>query len=216
MRVRFWSAVAAALTISTGLVILLGLLITESVQQEVQLPAGSVETLGTTADVLLRLATITVALTVIIGVLNLLAVHLGRIVSRSRGAIYSLVLLVSFGIVVGTYVLARDTSMVILEQVQLSVESALAGVLFFALVYGAYRMMRDRVTWYYVLFVTALLVVLLAALPFDGLGVIQGFRDWLLAIPVSAGARGLLLGIALAVLVTGIRILIGLDRSYRE
>jgi hypothetical protein len=34
--------------------------------------------------------------------------------------------------------------------------------------------------------------------------------------PFSAGGRGILLGIALATLVTGVRVLIGQDRSYGE
>jgi len=38
----------------------------------------------------------------------------------------------------------------------------------------------------------------------------------MLSVPVSAGARGILLGIALAITVAGVRVLIGQDRSYRE
>jgi hypothetical protein len=37
-----------------------------------------------------------------------------------------------------------------------------------------------------------------------------------MAVPVSAGARGILLGIALATVVIGVRALIGQDRSYRD
>jgi hypothetical protein len=48
------------------------------------------------------------------------------------------------------------------------------------------------------------------------LGTFTIVRDWLLAVPVSAGARGILLGIALATVVTGVRVLIGQDRSYRD
>ena len=36
-----------------------------------------------------------------------------------------------------------------------------------------------------------------------------------MTVPVSAGARGMLLGIALATVVTGLRVLLGQDRSYR-
>ena len=59
-----------------------------------------------------------------------------------------------------------------------------------------------------------LLIVLIGAIP--GLGDIGRVSNWLMAIPVSAGARGILLGIALATIVTGVRVLIGQDRSYRE
>ena len=99
---------------------------------------------------------------------------------------------------------------------QVSVESALAGLVVFALVYGAYRMMRRRVTWAACCSRVALLIILLGALPLPQVAVLSDVRDWLLAVPVSAGARGILLGIALATVVTGVRVLIGQDRSYRE
>jgi hypothetical protein len=111
---------------------------------------------------------------------------------------------------------ARSTNAMLLDTVEVSVESALAGLVVFALVYGAYRMMRRRVTWGGILFTVALLIVLLGALPVPQVAVLTELREWMLAVPVSAGARGILLGIALATVVTGVRVLIGQDRSYRE
>ncbi len=99
---------------------------------------------------------------------------------------------------------------------QVSVELALAGLVVFALVYGAFRLLRRRVTWSGVLFIIALLIVLIGALPLAQITLLRDVRDWLMAVPVSAGARGILLGIALATVVTGVRVLIGQDRSYRE
>ena len=109
-------------------------------------------------------------------------------------------------------------TMILLEGVQVSIESALAGLVLFALVYGAYRLMRKRVTGSALLFTVGLLVLLVGALPFSSpvIRLIGSIRDWLLAVPVSAGARGILLGIALAAAVAGVRVLIGQDRSYRE
>ena len=76
--------------------------------------------------------------------------------------------------------------------------------------------MRRRVTWARVLFTVVLLVILVGALPLPQVEFFRQIRDWLMAVPVSAGARGILLGIALATVVTGVRVLIGQDRSYRE
>ncbi|MFW5771713.1 MAG: hypothetical protein ACOCZH_00215 [Phototrophicaceae bacterium] len=212
MRLRLGAAFASAITITVGLITLAGLLL----RDDLGLPAEAVQGVREAADLLLQLTTITVAVTIVIGVVNLVTVHLRRITGRTRGALYSLVLLASFLLVVVSYIADRESSMILLETVQRSVESALAGVLFFALVYGAYRMQRDRVSWTSMLFITVLLVVLLAALPLGGLDVVQDVRDWLIEIPVSAGARGLLLGIALGTIVAGMRVLIGVDRSYRE
>jgi hypothetical protein len=176
------------------------------------------------ADVFLQLVVITTAVTILIGIFNLLGVHTSRVGRRKGGWFYSIVLIISAVGVIILYILERANVLtgtpaittILLETVQVSIESALAGLVLFALVYGAYRMMRRRVTWAGILFTLVLLILLVGALPLPGLGLIASVRDWLLAVPVSAGARGILLGIALATVVTGVRVLIGQDRSYRE
>jgi hypothetical protein len=217
MRVRLGAAIATAITISAGFVTILGLLLTE----DMGIPAELVDTLSAVAGVFLQLVTITAALLVLLGIVNLLSVHGRRAIRRRRGLFNSVVLLVSFALVIGAYITERgsddpELTPVLLDTVLISIESALAGLLFFALVYGAYRLMHRRVTWSAALFLTALLLVLVGALPFTEHDVMGELRDWLLETPVSGGARGILIGIALATLVTGVRVLIGQDRSYRE
>jgi hypothetical protein len=176
------------------------------------------------ANLFLQLVVITTAITVLIGIFNLLGVHTSRIGRRKGGWVYSIVLVISAVGVLLLYILEKANVLtgqppittILLETVQVSIESSLAGLVLFALVYGAYRMMYRRVTWGSILFTLVLLILLVGALPLPGLGLITSVRDWLLAVPVSAGARGILLGIALATVVTGVRVLIGQDRSYRE
>ncbi|MCA0455037.1 MAG: hypothetical protein LCI00_13775 [Chloroflexi bacterium] len=226
---RLGSALATAIVIVVGLWTFFGLVI------------GSGNDLGTLSDLangirlnsitnlFLQLTVITVALTVLIGIFNLLVVHLGRVFGSGKPfsqRINSLVLVISAVGVIVLGVLERSgvltgspaPTTVLLEGVQVSIESALAGLVLFALVYGAYRMMRRRVTGSALLFTLVLLLMLTAALPFTtpGMRVVGLIRDWLMAVPVSAGARGILLGIALAVTVAGARVLIGQDRSYRD
>jgi hypothetical protein len=208
---RLIAVLASAVAIGFGLITLAGLF-----------AGDSVPLLAALTNLLLQLVVITVAITILIGILNLLAVHLGRIRGRSGGWGYSIVLVLSALAVITLAVLERaniirtNIDTILLESVQISIESALSGLLLFALVYGAYRLMRRRVTWAGVLFTVVLLLILLGALPLPGLAALSIVRDWLLAVPVSAGARGILLGIALATIVTGVRVLIGQDRSYRE
>jgi hypothetical protein len=210
---RLAAAVTTAIAIGFGLWTLAGLI-----------TGNSVAVLDATTNVFLQVTTITVAVTIIIGILNLLGVHLNRIFRRRGGWGYSIVLVVSALAVIILTILERarvltgtpSVTSILLETVQVSIESALAGLVLFALVYGAYRLLRRRVTWGGLLFTLVLLFVLLGALPIPGLAVLASIRDWLLAVPVSAGARGILLGIALATVVTGVRVLIGQDRSYRD
>jgi hypothetical protein len=166
---------------------------------------------------ILQLALITAASALLVGVVNLLSVHFRRIFGRERGYLYSFALILSFLLVIIFWLFdADEPRRILLQDVQVSLESALAALLVFALVYGAYRLMRRRVTWGGILFTLALLISLLGALPLSQLGALTSLREWLLAVPVSAGARGLLIGIALAAVVVGMRALIGQERSYRE
>lgn len=212
LRIRLWSALSSALTVSIGLMVLIGLLI----RPDPASPNNVFSFFNQFAELTLQLTTITIALVVLIGVFNLLFVHANRVRKRRRNAIYSLTILISFAVAVGTYLLSRQDSLIILDTVQFSVESALSGVVFFALVYGAYRMLHQRLTWGRTLFVVVVIFILITALPFSDVHVLHPVRDWLLAVPVSAGTRGLLLGIALGTVITGVRVLIGVDRSYRE
>ena len=178
---RIYAAAATAIVIAIGLMTLAGLL------------TGY---FGGLSSIALQIALVTTGLALLIGVLNLLNVHIRRVLGRQRGALYSLVLLISFLLVIALWLLGEDdANRVLVQDAQRSVEAALAALLVFALVYGAYRLMRQRVTWAAVLFTAALLIVLVGALPIEGLGILAGVRDWMLQVPASAGARGLSRGL---------------------
>jgi hypothetical protein len=173
--------------------------------------------LNALSDALLQIAVITAALTVLFGLANLLVVHAVRVRRREAGFLYSLVLIVSAVAVLGVWQFGNDAAQrVLLEDVQRSLESALAALLVFTLVFGAYRLLRRRVTWTNLLFIGVVLLVLAGALVPDPAHPLSQVRAWVLAVPVSAGARGLLLGIALATLVAAMRIFIGQERSVRD
>ena len=199
---RLLSLLSSVIAIGVAIIVLVGLL------------SG---TFAAPTNLLLQLAVITVAVTILIGIINLLGIHFRRILGRQRGWVYSIVLVLSTLLVLVLWLTDSDAeNMALLEGVQVSIESALAGLLLFALVYGAYRLMRQRVTWAAMLFIVALLIILIGAVPLREVQALAEIRAWLLAVPVSAGARGILLGIALATVVTGVRVLIGQERSYRE
>ena len=162
-------------------------------------------------DALLRLVAIVIAVSIVLGIANLLFVHIGRV---ARGKFYSAVLLASFGFTIYWYVVNNgDTSL--LEAVQVPIESALAALLFLSLAHGGSRVIQKRADVWGLLFVVVVLVVLLGSLPLAELAPVKAWSDWLMAIPVSAGARAILLGIALGTVVAGLRALLGQDRSYR-
>jgi hypothetical protein len=200
---RLLGVFSSAIAIGVGFAALIGLLL-----------GGQ---LSSVTNFLLQIAVITVAVTILMGVLNLIGVHGGRLVRRGRGWFYSLVLLISlFAVLILRLAGQDETNQTLLETVQVSVEASLGALVLFALVFGAYRLMRRRVTISGMIFTVVVLIVLIGALPLTIVAPLTAVRDWLLAVPVSAGARGLLIGIALATVVTGVRVLTGQDRSIRE
>jgi hypothetical protein len=196
------------------------------------LPGAFNNTLSQISTILIRFVTVVGAIAVIIGVFNLLNVNVYKLTSRTRGAWYSFFTLFAFLLVIGVHAADRSglldswvpdkvgdspiVSLTLMDTVQVTIESALGGVLFFSLVYAAFRMMRRRVTIWNILFLIALLIVLIGYIPMSNLAFIGGLRDWLLRVPVSAGTRALLIGVALGTVIVGIRLLIGQDRSFRE
>jgi hypothetical protein len=218
---RLSVVLAAVVIIAIGLGTLLGLLlgtVQYAIPEAVPVIGGVSGdlALNTPARVFLRIAVITVALSVLIGILNLLYTHVRRIVRANTfsARLSSLALLASFVAAYAYYVIDPEVSRFLLQEVQIPIESALAGLLFFALVYGGSRILKDRVTPARLLFVITTLVILAGALPFPQLALFRDLTDWLLNVPVNAGGRGILLGIALATIVAGLRILIGQDRTY--
>lgn len=215
-RFRLINAIIAALTIAIGFITIMGLM-----AEDRSLP------ISVMADGLLQITAVVIALAVVVGILNLLVVHLMRVVRSEGGWYYSIVTLLS-AIFVGI-VYAGDKfdiwtgeledqklSPVVFKTLQITIEAALAGIIVFFLVYAAYRMLNRRFTWATMFFVIAVLVALVGWLP---LGDITGFtdaRDWLMEFPVLAGSRGILIGIGLGTVVVGIRALTGTDQAYRE
>lgn len=205
---RFVATLASTVVIISGLLTLWGLF-----------PGSPVAPLAT---IMIQFVVVIGALAVLLGVLNLLWVHLRRVVAGEQGWPFSLVLLFSTLIVIGLVtlerldILAAGSSGFLFNAVQVSVESALAGLLAFFLVYAAARLLRQRMTWAGLLFVLTLIVVLIGWLQLPDLGAFNVISEWLRTVPASAGARGLLIGVALGMTTAGVRVLLGQDPSYRE
>jgi len=78
-------------------------------------------------------------------------------------------------------------------------------------------LLRRRTNSFSVIFLVTALVVLLGTAPIYLIGVIPGLssiRNFIAQVLSVAGARGILLGVALGTIATGLRILMGTDRPY--
>jgi len=163
-------------------------------------------------------AMIFAAMAVLIGIYNLVAVHMEKIRTRQKNAAYggvlvlSLIITFGYGLVFGPDdVLMRGA----MDAIIVPVEASLMAILAVTLIYASIRLFRRRVDVMSVLFLIAAIFFLIAMMP-TPFGPIPGDQALLQFIGMFSrgGARGLLLGIALGTLLTGLRVIFGVDRPY--
>ncbi len=195
--------VSAAIAIGVGLVILLGYFI----------PVPTLQNVRTT---LLDWAVILAAVAAWVGAANLILVHVSRVRSQHESAAFSLVVIVAFvlTVLVGVVLTPANAQFQhVVTSIQMPVEASLMAMLAFTLVYAAVRLLRRRANLLSILFIVAAVIFLIldsGLLPFENVPVLV---SGLVRLPI-AGSRGILLGVALGSLATGIRILLGADRPY--
>jgi len=173
--------------------------------------------------VLVRWAVIIVAFSSILGVINVLTVHVGKLTSQESGWFYSLVLILSaiavLVIGIGELVFPPEEGLwgplmaPVFEWVIAPLQAAAAGLLVFILTYAAYRILRLKRRASVFIFLLSASVILVSHVRLSGWGTsLQNLRDiWLswLAIP---GLRAVLIGVALGVTMTALRLIMGIDR----
>jgi hypothetical protein len=202
----------AAAAVVVGIVVLLGYFIEQPLILE-------------TRATLRRGAVILAAAAVFMGLLNLLLVHWSKISSQTKGWGYSALLIVFLleTLVLGL-IFGPDHNLVLLlfTYLQLPVEISLMAILAVVLVVAGYRLILRRRDMLSMVFMGTALVVLLGTLPWvvSGEGAIirtlGEMRAWITQVWAVAGARGILLGVALGAATTGLRVLLGADRPYGD
>jgi hypothetical protein len=199
--------ISTAVAILVGLMILLGYFV-------------PLEPLLSFRVMLLQWTVILAAFALLVGVVNLFRVHWTKVKTGQPANFYSFVLIVALGLtlaVVGYYGPTSTPSVWIFSYIQVPVEASLMALLTIVLAYAGVRLLHRRLNALAIVFLLTVLVVLLGTAPLLFIGeapVLNLIRDLIVQIPAVAGARGLLLGIALGAIATGLRILMGADRPY--
>jgi hypothetical protein len=198
--------VAAAIAISIGLVILIGYFV----------PMPLLSALQST---LLGWAVIIGAFAGLVGILNLVFSHWNKLTSKTNRDIYSAFTLVGFVLAVGVGLWFGPGDPLVqrgIEAIIVPVETSLMAALAVALAYACLRLLHRRLDGLTIVFVISTIVFLLLGgglLAGIDLPLVRDFTLFIDRLPV-AGARGILLGIALGGLTAGLRILTGADRPY--
>jgi len=207
--------IPAAIAIGVGLVTLIGYFI--------QTPE-----LLALRQILTGWAVILGGLAVVVGLLNLIVVNFRRMQTNTKGAFYSLLTVAA---AVATFVIGSLESLreghptlyqegsltqLLFNAVIVPSQAALAGLVMIFLVVAAVRLLKNKPNRWSIIFLAALLIALIGWIPFSFMGPINVFRDWMIAVPVSAGARGILIGVALGTAMIGLRVLTGIERPYKD
>jgi hypothetical protein len=180
------------------------------------------------ADFLQQSAIIIVAFGIVLGGANLLRVNLEAVVRRQPGWTYKVVLIaglvvtVALGLIEGRDFQGAGTrSTWIYDQVYSSMSSAMFALLAFFIASAAFRAFRIRTTEAALLAVAAL-IVMMGRVPLGGVFTaglprefqIETIAQWILDVPQNAANRAILIGAALGVMATGLRVILGIERSY--
>ena len=211
------SPVAAAVAIGLGLVVLLGYF----------LPAESVPPslafLTTLRLIIIDWATTLAAFASLVAIIGLLLAHWRKLRARRTPDHYSIFTLLGFlgvfifGIFAYTFSGDVQGYQQIVNSLQVPVEASLMAVLAVTLTVAVLRLFQRRSGLLAVVFAASVLVFLilnsgiLASL--DTVDPVVVLLAGLQILPV-AGARGILLGIALGSILAGLRILMGVERPY--
>jgi hypothetical protein len=172
--------------------------------------------------ILIRWAVIIAAFAALLGLLNVLMVHVARLASRASGWPYSLALILSvvavLAVGLGELIFRPEEGLwgplmaPLFTWVVVPLQAAAAALLPFILTYAAFRMVGSRQKGALIFLVSAL-IVLIGQLPLSGLnGELLDLREiWLswLAIP---GLRAVVIGVALGIGMVTLRLMLGVDR----
>jgi hypothetical protein len=169
---------------------------------------------------LLNWAIILAGVAALVGIFNLVAVHTEKVRRGEKGGVYSALLVIGLvaTLLFGMILRPDHTAMqIVMNGVILPAEAALMGLLTISLIYAAIRLLRRRPEMMTAAFLitAALLLLGSATLPFGDIPIIGTLlRPWVTQILALGGARGILIGVALGTLTTGLRVLFGADRPY--
>lgn len=157
------------------------------------------------------------AFALLVGIINLLQVHLARVIYRHEaGAGYSALVIITATVVTVTglwFGLPSEPMAWLFDNVYVPLQSAFFALMAFFLATAAYRALRARTIETMWMLIMAL-IVFLGQAPLWG--IFAEAREWVLNVPTTAGVRGLLIGVALGTMATALRLLVGWDRPYSD
>jgi hypothetical protein len=180
------------------------------------------------SDFLQQSVIIVLAFSYFLGGANLLRVNFDVIYKRQPGWQYKVVLVLAmlatvlFGAIEGQGFLNPGTkSKWIYDNMYSPMQGTMFSLLAFFIASAAFRAFRIRTVEAGLLAIAAL-IVMLGRVPIGNLVTgwlpepirLQSVQEWIMNVPQNAAKRAILIGAALGVMATGLRVILGIERSY--
>jgi len=184
------------------------------------------------ADFLQATAIVIVACGYVLGGANALRINLDAIAKRQPGWQYKVLLVAALVVTVvigfldgtsrqGAFLNEGSQSKWIYDRIYSPMASTLFSMLAFFIASAAFRAFRIKTVEAGFLAVAAL-IVMLGRVPVGD--IMTGFlpdwarlgamQDWIMNVPQNAAKRAILIGAALGVMATGLRVILGIERTY--
>jgi hypothetical protein len=174
------------------------------------------------AGTLAQWVAVLVGFALLVGLGNLIKVHIGRVLRRDEGWYYSLIVVGSTLAVLGLGLIGggpgTESVAWVFQWIYQPLGAAVFSLLAFFITTALFRSLKMRSREAMVILVVALIVVIGQA-PFSAgspLDIVANVKDWLLDYPALAGIRAIILGVSFGAIGLSIRILLGFDRPYLE
>ena len=204
MNLRLRTPISAAVAIAFGSIILISLLVPGMTDLRNQILNWTILIAG---------------IALLLGILNLLQVHWNRIRNKEKPGL-SLILIVAmlttFSITIweGSQ---GQTAAWIFSYIQVPIETSLMAVLAVSLTIAAARMLQQRKDLMSIFFLITFFILLISSGPLFGVELplfTQTIGPYVNNSLAVAGLRGLLIGVSLGTITTGLRVLLAADRQY--
>ena len=153
----------------------------------------------------------------LLGVVSLVRLHVMKIQRRHKDwpfstiTIVGLVIMMLVGFITGR---EEDTPfMWMFRHIQIPIEATMFSLLAFYMASAAFRAFRVKSLEATLLLLSAV-IVMLGRVSFGRAVRIPEITDWILKVPNTATKRGILIGVALGMIATSLKIMLGIERSY--
>jgi len=170
----------------------------------------------------LKFVNVAATFAVVIGMVTLTRIHARRLSQHKEGWHNSLALIIAlYGLLITGLVLgegkftAHPTYAYWFNNLYVPLDSTIFSMLAFYIASASYRAFRARSAEATVLLISAV-VVMIGRAPIGPAiwSDLVPITSWIMAVPNTAGMRGIVIGVALGVLSMGVRVLLGRERGY--